>query len=292
MPVHVVATIQATLPRLVRCAHCGTEFLYTMRVTGAASVEADGSAYKDYTARGKSEKEARANLTKQLNDPYAFEPVPCPDCLRYQPYMCERLVEEQVTGPLRVLGYTLAALGGAVAVGGALTLAAGSRLGSIPVVALVVGLGVALIGGGVLTATGWAASRYDPNREKSGERKRLAKTRTMSLEQFDESQLARARDAYTDFEPLDDVDGATDDNPFENQKTLTIEWWVPQSVLRDGGTISLAFSKTRSATVVVPKGSKSGDVFDLRVYTPKITPFQVRVMALRVRPEKRRGEEE
>jgi hypothetical protein len=257
-----------------------------MVVVGGSSAETDGAGgYGDFAAGRKTARLARKDLDARIEDPEVFDPVPCSKCYRYQPYMRDRVAEERFGWQGAALGISLLALGGPVAAGAGLAWAAGAVRGGGPLIALVVGVGAALAGTVSLVAFQWAAARYDPNTADLAERKRRAKRRALALERFDAKQLDRARKIYDDFEPFDDVDGADEDNPFENQKVLVLDWWVLPSVLADGGTIALPLSEKRSATVVVPAGSQSGDVLDLRVYTPKVAPFKVRVLEIPTHPD-------
>src|SRR5215207_4823605 len=113
MPARVIAIGRARAPRHVHRAHCGTEFVYELVTTVA--VEGDGVS--DWVARRETEKTAREDLDARREDPEAFEPVPCPKCYHYQPYMRDRLAEERFGWQGPAIGISLMALGGLAAIG-------------------------------------------------------------------------------------------------------------------------------------------------------------------------------
>jgi hypothetical protein len=83
------ATVTVQIPQFVRCVHCNTQFVSDLTVVGVGTV--DAMFLKPDVAKERAAEEARREIERQLNDPYFHDPVPCPKCFKYQPYMRELL---------------------------------------------------------------------------------------------------------------------------------------------------------------------------------------------------------
>jgi len=79
-------TISKTVTRLVKCEHCGIEFVYFMEL------EAEGRANSPYFLAEKSAKKSasqKAHRQMDVQVAKSFDSIPCPGCFLYQKYMYE-----------------------------------------------------------------------------------------------------------------------------------------------------------------------------------------------------------
>jgi hypothetical protein len=148
-------------------------------------------------------------------------------------------------------------------------------------------------------------ANYDPNEENAAEREDKAAERTYLPEAFDELQATRVRELYHNHTGSPVI--ATARKPWEDENTpasnpwakepasrssepLIVTWWVAPLMFLEGGSIAIQLSATEQVTVAVPENAKPGDVLDLQAPPPSVTPFQVRLMAIRVHPDEMRLE--
>ena len=295
------ATVTTVVPQLVRCASCGCEFVYEMKLTGTGSATADVLFGDEEGARETANEKAQKRLEEQLGKQELCEAVPCPACYHYQPYMFT-IVAERVYDTISCFASLPLILGLLTAVGAA---AAWFIFPDERSIILWVGLGGAaafILGYGPVAWVNRVAARYDPNADALNERRRIAEDRAMPLSRFDELQTQRARAAYatrTGFQP-DEADepwqkGSPGQRrirgsarpvarPVQKGRPL-VTWWVQPSILQNGGVVSFRITAADAVTVVVPPNSEPGVVLALHEAPEHIEPFTVRVSLMRVHPD-------
>ena len=294
MPVEYKATVTLDTPQLVRCAHCDTEYLYEMTVTGIGNAET-GLFKTESEAEQAAEKDALDNLAFHLNDlDRLFNAIPCPKCLRYQPYMYKALGQSQYDG-YGCLGYILGTVGFLAAVGSLITWFASEPNRPTARMVGIVGLAVWAAGYVVIRWTRGLAARYDPNTDDLAGREKRAAERTMTFAAFDDLQAARLQTAYNEHRGASRAAGSSQrakpwrPDPSAPQARV-FEWWVRQSALTNGVTITVPLSLTEAATVTVPEDAETGTVFDLHVGGRAVEGFKVRVSAVYVHKDEIRLE--
>ena len=308
------ASISVALPHFVRCANCSCQYVYERTYTGI------GQSETFYDIGGESRQReagelARDALDTQLNDPELFDTVPCPQCLHYQPYMRARVCRERYAGLLGCgvwsVGFIgLLALGFAVIWYGAGGMSEEFRwLRGIGLVALF----VATL---FLVVHWWLVKKYEPNLAAPEERETLARERACSPSEYDQKQVVRVREAYYKHlarQTENARNGRREragreeraaDRPWEKRseaessrtprepKSLVVEWWLVPSVFFNSGTFVVPLSETESVAVEVTADAEPGDVFDVKAMASNVTPFKVRLFAMRVHPDEYRTEDE
>ena len=290
--VRYTATLKVILPQLVHCVHCDCKYVYEMPITGIGCFEVTHFTQYD-SAPEAAENAARDNLNAQLNKRDLCNAIPCRNCFRYQPYMCKLVAQQKYAGlgcvvyPLIVLGF-LAILGAAIA---------WFTLTKRPPTLLWIGIGgmSAWIVGYVMKRW-WSrlVARYDPNSERLAERQKCAAKRTISLEDYDESQKTRVRSTYAEYVKIFTVAARVTSRQQDSleglPEPLIIAWWVVPSLFLYGGTVSLDLSKDDSATVVLPEDAKPGCLLELATHTPLVLPFRVQILPMHVHPDEARLE--
>jgi hypothetical protein len=273
------AKIEMAVPCLVHCRNCGCRFVYERRFSGegrADTVLPFGHGRTEWAA----EKRARDDLGEMLSHADIHDPIPCPRCLHYQPYMFSQVGYARYDG-MGCLCYSLIALGLAVLVG-AIGYAAIWEAGPLA-------LGLAATGG-VVWVAGWLLLRrmhalvrqYDPNdggviHEASDERRRIAQARATPLPEYDARQAARVGRACQRPHPP----GAGSGRP----EPPVVEWWLPPAVFASGGTVTVLLPGGERFTARVPGGATPGDVVDASPASPPAEPLRLRLFEMRVHPQ-------
>jgi hypothetical protein len=85
---HVTAEVEGNILKRVDCQHCGHTFMYQMQRKGTGT-DVVPSILGFRLLEEKASQEAASNLEKSLVKD--FDPVPCPQCSRYQPSMLARV---------------------------------------------------------------------------------------------------------------------------------------------------------------------------------------------------------
>lgn len=288
MSTQYTATYKVVLPQLVHCVHCDCKFVYEQTVIGSG-VAATGLRYDTHEeAQEVADREARDHLNRQLNDPELCNAIPCRECFRYQPYMYKLVGRARYDG-LGCLGYPLLILGLLVTTGsiGAATFLAAER-------PLLIG---AAFGGAIAWIAGYftlrhmnrLVARYDPNSEQLDERRRIAKSRALTLDAFDKLQASRARQAY--IKHLGMLDTHRWQSPSaEKPEPLVIEWWVVPSMFMAGGTFTFRVTEYDHVTVTVPEDTEPNEVLKPYADSRSVVPFKVRVVPTRVHIDEQRLE--
>jgi len=83
-------SLTGSIWRAVRCEFCGSEFAYKMTRRGAGLASAP--LFLDMPgAKKRATSKAESDLTRTLLNPRVVDPVPCPDCGKYQARMVARI---------------------------------------------------------------------------------------------------------------------------------------------------------------------------------------------------------
>jgi hypothetical protein len=80
----IIVSVSRTVPRHVRCEHCGAEYVYELTRTGIGQA-GHGFEKDEATIHKWAVEAAFADLTKELDT--GAEAVPCPACYKYQQHM-------------------------------------------------------------------------------------------------------------------------------------------------------------------------------------------------------------
>ncbi|MBM3979990.1 MAG: hypothetical protein FJ304_06845 [Planctomycetes bacterium] len=269
------AKIELAVPCLVHCKNCDCRFVYERQFSGAGRADTLWSGSDDRT-RQTAEAQARDDLVEMLSHIDIYDPVPCPQCFHYQPYMFAQVGYGRydnlgcVCYPLIVLGVLLVvgAIGYAV-------------LGSAATVAYVLatsGVVSWLVGWALLQRLHRLVKAYDPNEERPlDERKHIAGARAIVLADYDARQARRVSEAYRARGP-----------DHGDREGFVTEWWLPSAVFLNGGIFTVAFSDSELFTVRVSDEAEQGDVVDARPTNPRTGPFRLRLLEMRVHPEEMR----
>src|SRR5688500_11096831 len=84
MPPPVYVTITHTVPRHVRCEHCGEEYVYELTRTGMGVSEWYTGEAEEVAGQRAADKAAE-DLSRAIST--EAEAVPCPACRKYQDHM-------------------------------------------------------------------------------------------------------------------------------------------------------------------------------------------------------------
>lgn len=178
---HVRASGSAV--RLVRCVHCGQEYVYIarreFRATGVASGREDMPEVESRVTN-----RARSNLDRVLDR--AVDPVPCPGCYLYQPHMIEvdrvtRAGHQRRQGMITALVLLILGL---IVVVWAPFFGSGvwSILGLISLIASVAALAISFI------RAHRTGTKYDPNQRREVDRATHADSRAVRRAVFETVQ--------------------------------------------------------------------------------------------------------
>jgi hypothetical protein len=279
MPKYADNTVSVTEPQFVTCRFCQHEFVTELTVSNCADDDI-GVAYGGELRRKLSRALASERVAKQLANLELCVPVPCPGCLRYQPYMVRQMAREPHRSRRLKPGWRLVGVGAfTTALSGAILLA-NPNAGTPAFVLSGVGVFLILLGGFFVSSVRRGASAFNPDADPETLRRRAAEEGTHTRADYDREQQRRARLLYAEHVPL-----PRDGNPYSEPEPLVITWWVLPSTLTDGGTILVELSEAQIATVTVPEVARNGAVLDLSVCPPGIRPFKVCVRAFRVHPD-------
>jgi hypothetical protein len=278
MSIYLVHTarVQALVPQLVRCVHCDTEYVYEMKRVGRGTAESDLFFGKE-SARKTAEETARQLLAAKLQDPEACDPVPCPACFLFQPYM-------RTVSAYKKYGQALAFLGTMIFLGGAVLATAIALLLFGPGEEDVYwfgggGLCILLPSVGFLRFTYWLIAKHDPNNLPIEKREDLAAKRAIPRALFEDKQRIRVQEAYTKYA-----------SQLKRGRARAIELWLVPSAFLNGSTISFELSETEEIELVVPPETEPGTVLTTRGTRGFPPPVEVRVLAIRVHPDEMRLE--
>lgn len=282
------ATVQVTLPHLVRCAHCGTEYVYERQLTGAGSCESSLFT-SEATAKKTAEEAARAELDRRAGKIDGFDPVPCRHCHRYQPYMHEKIATKRFEA-LKTTANVCIAIGIFATFAGFIAWNAVAKADQW--IAILIGVGgLALTSAGIAlrSTTAKKIREYDPNEERLGERKRLAAERATLRENYEEVQAIRVREIYKAYQNARSSTRWRGGKQ-EDMEPLIVGWWVSPALFINGGVIAIQIAENATVMAAVPPDTEHGSVLDAEPDSPTIEQFQVRVLAMRVHPDEYRLE--
>ncbi|AWM41060.1 hypothetical protein GobsT_03410 [Gemmata obscuriglobus] len=265
------AQASVTVPHFVRCAECGCQYVYETEYTGTGS----GVALYNINQRGTRSRvrdRAESELAEQLADPRHYEPIPCPDCFRYQPYMRGAIAAARYDW-LAPVGWFLLALG---TIGPLLSIPMLVTSGASIVFWIFFGSGAAVSATGalVLLLRGQLKAGCRPNRGRIAHRERVARERAARLVAYQAYQARRVRRLYTRRRRRR---GRRAGPP------LTVDWWLPPSAFYGDGFV-IGLSDDERVEVPMPSDAEPGDVVEVRPLTPRAEPFRVRLRAMRAHP--------
>ncbi len=103
----VTFAVTRAVPRHTLCEHCGAEFVYHLERTGVGT-SGFGLADSQEVADAKAVQAAHVDLWRELDT--GAEPVPCPECFKYQSHMTEAARAERWGRVRHYGGQALAAL--------------------------------------------------------------------------------------------------------------------------------------------------------------------------------------
>lgn len=270
------ATIEVAIPCLVCCRNCDCQFVYESRYSGQGEADTLFSGSEQHT-RKKAEKKARDDLNEMLSNFDLYEPVPCPKCFHYQPYMFPQVGYGRYDN-LGCVTFAFQFLGFLVFVGAIIY----GLITGFPLLAYILG-----VGGAAGLLFGWMLNRrrerlvavYNPNEEMPlAERQKIADARAFLLAEYDAEQADRAGEEYAHYRTT---------NP-GSREPLVVAWWLPSAVFANGGTITIAIQRGPRFTANVPDTASLGDVIDTRAVGAGGTPLQLRLLEMRVHPDELR----
>jgi hypothetical protein len=299
---HYLITLEVAVPQPVRCSHCDHEFVYETPVAGLAKVYPPlGGELPPEEVLAKGREIAVADQLRQLKDPKLCSPVPCPKCLRYQPYMARRAGQEAYQGVLNT-GALISCVGVLALIFAVFILIKGSpRARASPEDFFLFAGGIVALGLLVVAFGYFLIGMYNPNRRHSkARRQRIADDRAMDPDEFAGRLTDRLREAYDKYaadrlrwQKVCGPSGAAarfSEAPEPEQPV--IDWWVDPSLLKTGGSVSLPVADGRPVSVDVPAGTKAGKVIDINPDDPAVLQFKVRVLPIRVHPAEKRPDPE
>jgi hypothetical protein len=283
------ATVKAAVPQLVQCRHCGTEFVYEMKRTGLGYTES-GVVFGEEDARRQATEAARRQLAEKLSRPDACDPVPCPECLRYQPYM-RAVAGRRKYGQLLPVGIfflvTAGVLGGLAAL---LSNIPGNDPGRANALQITTG-GAAIaaaLGVVILVARAYLARRYDPDKQSERKRQELAEARSMSFEKFQGTQARRTRTAFEEFTRQRERGKSRTPWPAKAEP-FVIDLWLRPTAIINGGPVTVTLPTGERTDIRLREEVRPGDVYEVDSFASASGPFAVRILAIGVHPEEDAG---
>jgi uncharacterized membrane protein len=271
-------TISVTEPQFVTCKFCQREFVTELTVSYCADDDI-GTMYHGEVRRKLSRMVASNWVAKKLSNVKFCDPVPCPGCLRYQPYMARQMAREPHLSSGLSFGWGLVLIGIALTILGVLSFLMTRDGKAQALTTAVVGVVLIGLGGFVVGRVRRTVDAFDPDASPEAERRRAADECARSLAEYDRKQQRRAGRLYAEYVPKPPAD-----KPGAEPEPLVLTWWVLPSFLTDGGPILIELPDARSATVEVPEVARDGVTLD-PVCPAGVRPFKVLVRAFRVHPD-------
>lgn len=267
--------VSVSVPQLVTCRFCRCEFVIEVRGKSTVRSEVGGAS----AARNQARAEAAARAARDLSDRALCTPVPCPGCLRYQPFMARQMARDPKLRSWLAPSWALVIVGAFVAALG-LTVGLVERqfLGcafTFPALGLV----LIFLGGLGISRVRRTIATFDPDTEPEGARRRKAK-RASTADEYEQKQVNRARRSYEKADP-----NARAANPLTEGERLFVVWWVRPIVFATGGTVTILLSQTQFITFTVPERSLPGVVLGPSMCPPGVRPFKLCACAFRVHPD-------
>jgi hypothetical protein len=174
------------VPRHTLCEHCGAEFVYHLERTGVGT-SGFGISDTQETADAKAVQAAHVDLWRELDT--GAEPVPCPECFKYQAHMTAAARAERWGRVRHYGGQALAAL----PVIAFLTVVAFVVLfpqNTELAISIILGISAALLLVGAVAALVFRFGRCVPNEWPEAYRKAKAEELALTRDDFDPALAA------------------------------------------------------------------------------------------------------
>jgi len=221
------ATMSATVPKLVKCEQCSTDYVYHLKRKAVG----EGTSLlflNNKGAKGSAQAEARKRLLKVLAR--SCEPVPCPACGHVQEHMIPRARQLRCrwVGKAALYLFPSGCLLGLAAAGVlTLTMSNAGREGwtASYVIWMIIGAMAGLTAAAGVIASlvlpvwrYFSCRRYDPNTEKVEVRKARGQSLAVTKTEFDRRQVGQASSQ-----------GSTVAQPTQNGSDRQLDTCVPPS---------------------------------------------------------------
>lgn len=173
--------VTRAVPRHTLCEHCGAEFVYHIERTGVGT-SGFGLSDTQETADAKAAQAAHIDLWRELDT--GAEPVPCPECFKYQSHMTEAARAERWGRIRHYGGQALAALP-VLAVLGALACVVAFPKDTERAIGIVAGISAGVLLVGALAALVFRFGKCVPNDWPEAYRKAKADELALTRDDFD-----------------------------------------------------------------------------------------------------------
>ncbi len=277
------ATVRVTTPTLVRCIYCQTAYIYEFTQAGYGYAES-GLVFGKRTAKNTAMTEAQEALRRKLEKPGGCAPVPCPECLRFQPYMRETAARRKYR-QVQALAWTCFVF---VLILGCfmvpfVTLPKGDHERSVLPSLVALGGGATLLGIGILLLHAHLVARYDPNDMPESSRQALRAQRSMRPDRFQEIQRRRTEESFRGFNQAISRLKVPDEK-VRRFPPFIFDVWVTPAFLASGGALAVVSPMGHSSSLDIPPGSAPGGVYPLPATPLHPVKFAVRVRTFRIHP--------
>ncbi|VTT97858.1 unnamed protein product [Gemmataceae bacterium] len=272
------ATVRVTTPTLVRCIHCQTAYIYEFTQAGYGYAES-GLIFGKRSAKNAAMTEAQEALRRKMERPGGCAPVPCPGCLRFQPYMRETAARRKYR-QVQALAWTCFVF---VLILGCfmvpiVTLPTGDHERRVLPNLVALGGGVSLLGVVILLIHAHLVARYDPNNMLEWSRKLICSQRAMRPERFQEIQQRRTEESFRGFNQAISRLKVPDEK-VRRFPPFILDVWVTPAFLASEGALTVVSPMGHSSTLDIRPGIAAGDVYPLPA-----TPLHPVKFAVRLRP--------
>ncbi|MBY0456161.1 MAG: hypothetical protein K2V38_02365 [Gemmataceae bacterium] len=269
MPVYFVyyATIETSIPHLVVCENCKTEYIYELK-RGATGESSGGPE----TAK----KKAWTSLLNQLLN--ACDPVPCMECLHYQDHMRETAAKRKY-----VWLEHLASISAVTAFFALVVLAIGwyiirqepeKNSQFYEITGAITGIS-AILAIVLYCLSSYLCARYDPNATREEVRRQIAVKRAMTVKGYRDKLAARMRVGYE--KHLTEMAKKRR----SERSDFVIEVWLKEEELTGKSPIVVSLPDGATAQLYLGPDMEDGSDYPLESDAGKRLPFVARVSRFR-----------